>query len=40
VIRTDINEEYTLGFRVRNDIFVVTKPGTRDKAWLFSKVGN
>jgi len=40
VIRTDIDQEYTLGFSVRNDIFVVTKPGTRDKAWLFSKVGN
>ena len=40
VIRTDIDEEYTLGFRVRNDIFVVTKPGSKNQAWLFSKVGN
>ena len=40
VIRTDTDEEYSLGYKVRNDIFVVTKPGTRDRAWLFSKVGN
>ena len=40
VIRTDIDQEYTLGYHVRNDIFVITKPGTRDKAWLWTKVGN
>ena len=40
VIRTDIEEEYTLGFRVRNDIFVVTKPGFPGQAWLFTKIGN
>ena len=40
VIRTDIDAEYSLGFHVRNDLFVVAKPGDRNEAWLFTKIGN
>jgi hypothetical protein len=40
VIRTDIEDEYSLGFHVRKDIFVVTKPGYPQQAWLFTKIGN
>ena len=39
VIRTDIEDEYSLGFHVRNNIFVVYKPRS-EKAWLFTKIGN
>ena len=39
VIRTDIEEEYSLGFVVGEDIFVVTKPGiTPTQAWLFTRL--
>ena len=40
VIRTDIDAEYSLGFHVRNDLFVVAKPGDKNEAWLFTKIGN
>lgn len=40
VIRTDVDDEYSLGFHVRKDIFVVTKPGYPYQAWLFTKIGN
>jgi len=40
VIRTDIDAEYSLGFHVRNDLFVVAKPGESNEAWLFTKIGN
>tara|TARA_B100001769_G_C21980851_1_gene527375 strand:- start:626 stop:958 length:333 start_codon:yes stop_codon:yes gene_type:complete len=39
VIRTDIEDEYSLGFHVRNNIFVVYKPRSTE-AWLFTKIGN
>ena len=39
VIRTDVEEEYSLGFTIREDIFVVTKPGvTPPQAWLFTRL--
>ena len=39
VIRTDIEEEYSLGFVVGEDIFVVTKPGIiPTQAWLFTRL--
>ena len=39
VVRTDIEDEYSLGFVVREDIFVVTKPGiTPTQAWLFTRL--
>jgi len=40
VIRTDIDAEYSLGFHGRNDLFVVAKPGDKNEAWLFTKIGN
>ena len=40
VIRTDIEAEYSLGYHVRNDLFVVAKPGDANEAWLFTKIGN
>lgn len=39
VIRVDIEDEYSLGYHVRNNIFVVYKPRST-KAWLFTKIGN
>ena len=39
VIRTDIEDEYSLGFHIRNNIFVVYKPRSSE-AWLFTKIGN
>jgi len=39
VIRTDVEEEYSLGFTIREDIFVVTKPGVSPpQAWLFTRL--
>lgn len=45
VIRTDVNDEYSLGFHIRNAVFVVTKPKRlvkpfESQAWLFTKIGN
>ena len=37
VIRTDIEEEYALGFVVREDIFVVAKPDS-SQAWVFTRL--
>ena len=37
VIRTDIEEEYLLGFTIRNDIFVVAKPDS-SQAWVFTRL--
>ena len=38
VVRTDTGETYTLKFHVSENIFVVTKPGTDDKVWLFERL--
>ena len=37
VIRTDIETEYSLGFVVREDIFVVAKPDS-SQAWVFTRL--
>jgi len=37
VIRTDVETEYSLGFVVREDIFVVAKPDS-SQAWVFTRL--
>ena len=37
VIRTDIETEYSLGFVIREDIFVVAKPDS-SQAWVFTRL--
>ena len=38
VYRQDIDDEYTLGYFVNQQTFVVSKPGQPDRAWVFYKV--
>ena len=38
VIRTDIDDEYSLGYLVNDKTFVISKPRQSDRAWLFNKV--
>jgi len=38
VYRADIKDEYTLGYFVNEQTFVVSKPGEPNRAWLFYKV--
>ena len=36
--RTDIDDEYVLGYSKRNDVLVITKPRSTE-AWLFFRIG-
>lgn len=38
VYRTDIEDEYSLGYFVNEQTFVVSKPKEPNRAWLFYKV--
>ena len=38
VIRTDTGENYTLRFHIGENTFVVTKPGTEERVWLFERL--
>ena len=38
VVRTDTGETYTLKFHVGDNTFVVTKPGTDERVWLFERL--
>ena len=38
VVRTDTGETYTLKFHIGENTFVVTKPGTDEKVWLFERL--
>ena len=36
--RTDVDDEYVLGYSKRNDVLVITKPRSTE-AWLFFRIG-
>ena len=38
VIRTNTGENYTLRFHIGENTFVVTKPGTEERVWLFERL--
>ena len=38
VIRTDTGENYILRFHIGENTFVVTKPGTEERVWLFERL--
>ena len=38
VLRTDNGEEYSLQFYVGEEVFVVSRPGSPERAWLFQRL--
>ena len=38
VVRTDTGETYTLKYHIGANTFVVTKPGTEERVWLFERL--
>lgn len=38
ILRTDSGEEYSLQFYVGEDVFVVNRPGSSERAWLFQRL--